>query len=204
MRTTPPSRGCSTDWSAPATSTWEPTGAPPPARRRPRRGGGLRAVRPRRRRGGSGGWTREWGLVVPAGNPDGVDGLADLVDRDLRFVDRAADSGLRASLDTELDRLADARGVDRRDLIDAIDGYDLTVKGFESPARKVIGGAADVGLGLRATADTLDCGFVPLGTESVRVLANPDRTNKPGVEALRSALDTHLDDALVGLSGFDS
>ncbi|GAB6861642.1 molybdopterin biosynthesis protein [Haloplanus litoreus] len=151
-----------------------------------------------------GGWTREWGLVVPAGNPDGVDGLADLVDRDLRFVDRAADSGLRASLDTELDRLADARGVDRRDLIDAIDGYDLTVKGFESPARKVIGGAADVGLGLRATADTLDCGFVPLGTESVRVLANPDRTNKPGVEALRSALDTHLDDALVGLSGFDS
>jgi len=150
-----------------------------------------------------GGWTREWGLVVPAGNPEGIDGLADLVDRDLRFVDRATDSGLRASLDAELDRLAEARGVDRRDLTDAIDGYDLTVKGFESPARKVIDGAADAGLGLRSTAETLDCGFVPLGTESVRVLANPDRTNKPGVEALRSALDSHLDDALADLDGFE-
>ncbi|OYR95157.1 molybdenum cofactor biosynthesis protein MoeA, partial [Halorubrum sp. E3] len=32
-----------------------------------------------------GGWTREWGLVVPDGNPDDVTGIADLIDRDLRF-----------------------------------------------------------------------------------------------------------------------
>ncbi|GAB3327516.1 molybdopterin biosynthesis protein [Haloplanus salinarum] len=151
-----------------------------------------------------GGWTREWGLVVPAGNPAGVDGLADLVDRDLRFVNRATDAGLRASLDAELDRLADRRATERRDLTAAIDGYELTVKGFESPARKVLDGAADAGLGLRATADTLDCGFVPVGTESVRVLANPDRTDKPGVTALERAVESALDGAVADLDGFEA
>jgi molybdenum cofactor synthesis domain-containing protein len=150
-----------------------------------------------------GGWTREWGLVVPAGNPEGIEGLADLIDRDLRFINRARDSGLRASLDAELDRLADDRGADRRDLTDAIDGYDLTVKGFESPARKVLAGAAAAGLGLRTTAERLDCGFVPLGVESVRVLANPDRTAKPGVETLRTVLDAELDAVAASLAGVD-
>jgi putative molybdopterin biosynthesis protein len=151
-----------------------------------------------------GGWTREWGLVVPAGNPDGVGGLADLVDRDLRFVNRATDFGLRASLDAALDELADERSADRRELTDAIDGYELTVKGFESPARKVLAGDAAVGLGLRATADALDCGFVPLGTESVRVLANPERTDAPGVASLRSVLETHLDDVASSIAGIDA
>jgi len=151
-----------------------------------------------------GGWTREWGLVVPAGNPEGIEGLSDLVDRDLRFINRATDFGLRASLDAALDSLADDRDTDRRDLTDAIDGYSLTVKGFESPARKVLAGAAAAGLGLRVTADALDCDFVPLGTESVRVLANPERTDKPGVESLRSVLDAHLDDTVASLAGFDA
>jgi putative molybdopterin biosynthesis protein len=151
-----------------------------------------------------GGWTREWGLVVPAGNPEGIEGLADLVDRDLRFSNRSTDAGLRASLDAALDALAADRDVDRRDLTDAIDGYGLTVKGFESPARKVLAGDAAAGLGLRATADALDCAFVPLGTESVRVLANPDRADKPGVDSLRSALDARLDDVTASLAGFDA
>jgi molybdenum cofactor synthesis domain-containing protein len=151
-----------------------------------------------------GGWSREWGLVVPAGDPDDVSGLADLVDRDLRFVNRARDAGLRASLDAALDDLAADRGVDRRDLTDAIDGYELAVKGFESPARTVVDGDAAAGLGLRATADALGCGFVPLGVESVRVLANPDRTDKPGVESVRSVLDTHLDEVASSLPGYDA
>jgi len=151
-----------------------------------------------------GGWSREWGLVVPPGNPEGIEGLAALIDRDLRFVNRARDAGLRASLDAELDRLADERGVERRDLTDAIDGYDLTVKGFESPARKVIDSGAAAGLGLHTTAESLGCGFVPLGVESVRVLANPDRIDKPGVESLRAALDAHLDEVVGALAGVDA
>ncbi|ELZ22156.1 molybdopterin biosynthesis protein [Natrinema limicola] len=133
-------------------------------------------------------WEREWGLVVRTGNPDEIEGLADLVDRDRRFVNRTTDSGLRSSLDAAIADLADDRGTTRRELTDAIDGYDLGLRAHESPARKVIAGDADAGLGLRETADRLDLGFVPLGEQPVRVLANPDRTAKDGVRELEAAL----------------
>jgi putative molybdopterin biosynthesis protein len=150
-----------------------------------------------------GGWSRAWGLVVPAGNPDDVSGLADLVDRDLSFVNRGADSGLRTSLASALADLADERGVDRHEVTDAVRGWDLTARAFESPARSVAAGDAEAGLGLRATATKLGLGFVPVGTEQVRVLANPDRTDKPAVERLADELDD-VDDALVELDGFDT
>lgn len=133
-------------------------------------------------------WKREWGLVVPAGNPAELEGLADLVDRDLRFINRTTDSGLRSSLGASVADLADERGVDRHDIVDAIDGFDLGLRAHESPARKVIAGDADAGLGLRETADRLDLGFVPLGEQPVCVLANPDRTEKEGVRELEAAL----------------
>jgi putative molybdopterin biosynthesis protein len=147
-----------------------------------------------------GGWTREWGLVVPAGNPADVTGLADLVDRDLRFVNRDTNSGLRTSLGTAVAELAEERGTTRHDLVEAIDGFELTVKAVESPARKVQAGDADAGLGLRATADRLGLGFVPLGEQSVVVHANPDRVEKVGVRAVAAAVDT-VDDLTDGLAG---
>ena len=148
-----------------------------------------------------GGWTREWGLVVPAGNPVDVTGLGDVVDRDLRFVNRSTDSGLRRSLDGALDALADERSTSRRELTEGIAGYDLTVRAFESPARKVIAGDADVGLGLRETAARLDCGFVSLGEQSVVVRAAPDRADRDAVAELATALDD-LADLLDGLAGY--
>jgi putative molybdopterin biosynthesis protein len=150
-----------------------------------------------------GGWEREWGLVVLRGNPDDVSGLADLVDRDLRFVNRGTDSGLRSSLDAVFDDLAADRDASRRDLTDAVEGYDLTVKAHESPARKVAAGAADVGLGLRATAERLGLEFVSLGAQTVRVRANPERTGRESVAALDDALDA-LDPILSSLPGYEA
>jgi putative molybdopterin biosynthesis protein len=147
-------------------------------------------------------YEREWGLVVPAGNPEEVAGLADLVDRDLRFVNRGSDSGLRTSLGNALADLADERGATRHDLVEAIDGFELAAKAHESPARKVAAGRADAGLGLRATAEKLNLGSIPVGTETVRVLANPERVEKAGVRDLRRALDDELDAVLSELPGF--
>ncbi|OVE85383.1 molybdopterin biosynthesis protein [Natronolimnobius baerhuensis] len=135
-------------------------------------------------------WEREWGLIAQAGNPNEIDELAALVDRDLRFVNRTTDSGLRSSLGAAIADLAEERGVERHDLVEAIDGFDLGLRAHESPARKVIAGEADAGLGLRETADRLDLGFVPVGSQSIRVLTNPDRIDKPGVRELESALET--------------
>ncbi len=134
-------------------------------------------------------WTREWGLVVPGGNPHGIDGLSDLVDDDLSFVNRTTDAGLRSTLETALEELAADRGVDRRELAEAIDGFDVAVRAHESPARKVRNGDADAGLGLRTTAEKLGMGYVPCGTERVSVVADPERAEKPGVEDLAAAID---------------
>jgi putative molybdopterin biosynthesis protein len=148
-----------------------------------------------------GAWTREWGLVVPSGNPEGIEGLGDLVDRDLRFINRTSNSGLRTTLGNAVADLAAERGVERHDLVEAIDGFDAGVRAHESPARRVLAGKADAGLGLRATAETLGMGFVPLGEETVRMLGNPERTGKSGVEALRNVL-ADGDDVLDSLAGY--
>ncbi|AXR76924.1 molybdopterin biosynthesis protein [Natrarchaeobaculum sulfurireducens] len=135
-------------------------------------------------------WEREWGLLVRPDEADEVSGLTDLVDRDLRFVNRTTDSGLRTSLGVALADLADDRGVDRHDLVESIEGFDLAVRAHESPARKVLAGDADVALGLSDTADRLDLAFVSLGHQPVRVLANPDRRGKVGVRDLERVLDS--------------
>ncbi|WP_336036450.1 molybdopterin biosynthesis protein [Halobacterium yunchengense] len=146
-------------------------------------------------------WTREWGLVVPSGNPLGVSGLADLVDGDAAFCNRTDASGLRDALDDALAALAADRDADRRALADAIDGYERAAKGTESPARAVLEGEADAGLALRATADRLGLAFVPLGEQPVRALANPERTEKAGVREVAAGL-AELDDATADLAGY--
>ena len=150
-----------------------------------------------------GAWTREWGLVVPSGNPADVRGLSDLVDRDLRLINRTTNSGLRTALGNAVADLADDRGVDRHELVEAIAGFDLAVRAHESPARKVAAGEADTGLGLRATAEKLGLEFVSLGAQTVRVHANEHRVEKRGVERLREVLDADVSDLLCDLPGYD-
>ncbi len=150
-------------------------------------------------------WRREWGLVVPAGNPDGVEGVTDLVDRDLRLANRGPESGLRTSLARLVADHADERGIDRHDAVGAVDGFESETRGLESPARRVLADRADAGVGLRATAERLGLGFVPLGEQSVRVLANPERRSKPGVDALAAALSgASFRERVATLPGYES
>lgn len=144
-------------------------------------------------------WTREWGLVVGSDNPHEIEGLSDLVERDLRFINRPTDSGLRTTLSNAVADLAAERDESRHDLVESISGFELAVRAHESPARKVATGTADAGLGLHATAEKLGLGFVPLGEERVRVLGNPDRLEKTGVTELGKALEeTAIFDELPG------
>lgn len=132
----------------------------------------------------SGGWSREWGLLVPTDNPDDISGLADLIDRDLRFVNRDRQSGLRASLETALEELASDRDSSLSECIDAINGFEMTTSAYESPPRRVHSGKADVALGLRTTASELGLDFVGIDRQRVRIHVSPDRAAKAGLEAL--------------------
>ncbi len=135
-----------------------------------------------------GSWEREWGLLV-GDAADDVSGLADLVDGDYRFINRTTDSGLRTSLGVAVANLADDRGLDRDDIVESIDGFGVGLRAHESPARNVLAGEADVALGLAETASQLDLEFVSLGTQPVRVLTNPDRTQKAAVCELETILE---------------
>jgi len=134
-------------------------------------------------------WEREWGLVVPPGNPEGVSGLADLVDREIRLVNRPTASGLRTGLDEAFAALADERGTTTHGLTETVAGFGVALRAVESPARTVAAGDADAGLGLRATAAKLDLGFVSVDTQTVRALAAPNRRGKPSVAAFEAILD---------------
>ena len=142
-----------------------------------------------------GGWVREWGLVVPEGNPAGISDVVDLADLDGQFANLDASISLRDAFD---ERLA-ATDVDPDD----IDGYRRSLLGIESPARSVVAGRADVGPGLRATAADLALGFVPIGTQRLRVMLNANRATKASVEQLRSLLADSLDNLISTLPGYE-
>ena len=133
-------------------------------------------------------WRREWGLAVPAGNPDGVDSLADLQHR--QFANLDEDVWLRAALESAL---TDA-GVDGDD----IEGYRRELPGLESAARSVAAGRADAGLALRRTADSLDLSFVGIGEQDVSLVAAPERREKDGLAALDAAIDEFEFEGVVG------
>jgi len=143
-----------------------------------------------------GSWTREWGLLVPEGNPDGVTGLESLVEEVLSFVNRPRDSGLRATFDAALGEL------DLGNASENISGYERSARAHESPARMVARSDVDAGLGLRCSADRLGLGFVSLGFEDVRVAAAADRAGKAGVAALAGAINDGA--VFESLTGYES
>jgi putative molybdopterin biosynthesis protein len=145
---------------------------------------------------------REWGLVVPDGNPMDITGLEDLVSGDARFVNRNRDSGLRDSFADEIERYAEAAGMPTHEITDAIDGFEFTVRAHESPARRIAAGDADAGLGLGWTAASLGLDFVSLGWQPVRVHAADERREKSGVAALESVLETDLRSETEGRAGY--
>ncbi|MFB6154137.1 MAG: molybdopterin biosynthesis protein [Halodesulfurarchaeum sp.] len=147
-------------------------------------------------------WDREWGLIVPDGNPAGITDLASLLDGEHRFVNRDRDSSLRKAFEGALKDLADERGVDEGELQGAIDGFDFAVRAHESPARRVRRGDADVGLGLRVTAEALGLGFVSLGWETLQVVLAAERREKDGVAELEAVMTGGLQERLEDRVGY--
>jgi putative molybdopterin biosynthesis protein len=129
-------------------------------------------------------WRREQGIIVPAGNPDGITGVDDLLHRTVAL--RATGTGTRVLLE----RLLRETGGDPGEL------RGPEVATHLEAAIAVAAGLADAAVGLRAVAETAGLGFVALGWEPYE-LALPE-------DALGAAADllAALDDA-PALPGFD-
>ena len=124
---------------------------------------------------------RQQGLIVAAGNPQGVQGVAALVRPGVRFVNRQPGSGTR--LLTE-HLLAEARLLPEH------------VAGFHGPcedthvavAAAVASGAADAGIGIEAAAAQFGLGFVPLAEEAYYLVCLKEALDRAAVLRLRGLL----------------
>src|SRR3954451_11089231 len=135
-------------------------------------------------------WRREQGLLVPPGDPRGVQRIADLAK--LRIVRRPAGTGTR----TLLDRLLLDDDIDP----DAISGP--TVELHLDVALAVATGEADAGLGLRSAATPMALDFVPLAWEPFQIATT--RTQTGGLAPLLAALaDPATAERIVALGGYD-
>ncbi|HAO22444.1 MAG TPA: molybdopterin biosynthesis protein, partial [Desulfobacteraceae bacterium] len=100
---------------------------------------------------------RDQGFMVLPGNPKNIKGIEDLAREDIRFINRQGGSGTRILLDYRLKQI----GTDPAN----IKGYETEEFTHMSVAVAVLSGAADVGLGIYASAKALKLDFIPVVTE---------------------------------------
>ena len=121
---------------------------------------------------------RSQGLIVAAGNPLGLTGLADLPRA--RLANRGLGSGTRVLFDELLAQAGIAPA--------SIRGYDSSESSHSAVAQAVASGAADAGLGIEAAARARGLGFVPLVQEHYFLVCLKDILDEPATLALRELL----------------
>ena len=126
----------------------------------------------------------EQGFIVPAGNPRGIRTAGDLARPDVRLVNREVGTGARALLDAQLA----GAGLSQ----DRVNGYGGSVGSHLAVAEAVAAGLADVGIGVRAAAQALGLGFVPLAEERYDLVIPRAFFELPPVQALFETLHSPL------------
>ena len=119
---------------------------------------------------------------MPYGNPKGIKGIEDLEREDITFINRQAGSGTRVLLDYKLEQL----GIDRA----RISGYENEEFTHMSVAVAVLGGTADVGLGIYAAAKALNLDFIPVVTEQYDLVIPEVYYESPNIQVLLETINT--------------
>ena len=119
---------------------------------------------------------RQQGLVVAAGNPHGVRGLADLTAKGLRVVRRQREAGSHLLLAHLLER----EGLSLDDLTAA----EETARSETDLGLAILEGRAEAGLAVEAVARTLKLGFVPLMRERYDLLLRRRDYFEPPLQTL--------------------
>ncbi len=137
---------------------------------------------------------REQGLMVATGNPLGLATPADLAEKEARFVNRNRGSGTRLWLDHHLA----SSGIDTA----RISGFDHEVNTHTAAAVEIAAGDADAALGIRAAAERLGLGFVPLFSERYDLVIPEDVYTTEDMERILDRLHgrtfRHAVDNIIG------
>jgi putative molybdopterin biosynthesis protein len=139
---------------------------------------------------------RQQGLIVAPGNPLGLAGLRDLVEKRPLFINRQRGSGTRQLLDYQLRKEGLAP--------EGIDGYHRELYTHLAVAAAVKSGAADVGLGILAAARALELEFIPIASERYDLAVRPDALESDSMRLLLEIIaGEELRAAVAPLGGYD-
>jgi molybdate-binding protein len=139
---------------------------------------------------------RQQGIIVPAGNPQDLQSLADLTRPEVVFVNRQPGSGTRVWLDVQLKRAGVAH--------ELVSGYGHEESTHLGVARTVAEGRATAGLGIWAAAGAYGLGFVPLGEERYDLVIPLESWDDPALDVLRAVLGSaKFLEAVTALGGYD-
>jgi putative molybdopterin biosynthesis protein len=105
---------------------------------------------------------REQGLIIRKGNPKKIQGLKDLLQNDVTFVNRQSGSGTRILLDHTLQTLSLKAS--------QIRGYEKDEFTHMAVASTVASGMADAGMGILPAARALGLDFIPIAKERYDLL----------------------------------
>ena len=125
---------------------------------------------------------RQQGLILPKGNPDKVQGLSDIVEKKLAFINRQPGSGTRILFDFSLKE----NGLSAAD----VPGYENEEYTHMSVAVAVLSGRARAGLGIKAAALALKLDFLPVVTESYDLVIPEIYYHLPKIQALLCAIQS--------------
>jgi molybdate transport repressor ModE-like protein len=123
---------------------------------------------------------RRQGLMLRPGNPLHIDGVADLLRPDVRFVSRAPGSGTRLLLETLVAR----QGLDPSALGSPTGGEHT----HSAVAAHVASGMADVGFGVETSARQFGLEFIPVQTERYGLLVPPSVMGAPTMQTMLAQL----------------
>lgn len=140
---------------------------------------------------------RTQGMMVRAGNPLAIRGVADFTRGNVRFLNRQPGSGTRLLLDLLL----------REARIDASDipGYKSIEHTHSAVAALIATGQADVGLGIEAAARAAGLDFIPLLTEDYLLAIRQDHLEHTAVRTLLAILQGDAFRRMVAeLPGYDA
>ncbi len=122
----------------------------------------------------------EEGIVLAAGNPKGITGIADLARSGVLIVNREPGAGCRFLLDSQLH--------DSRIPAHRVQGYDQVVRGHLPAARMVLSGEVDCCISTRAVAQVLGLDFVPLARRPYHLVIRRTSLKLPAVQAFLELL----------------
>lgn len=125
---------------------------------------------------------RDLGFVVAPKNPLQIQGVEDLTQKGVRFINRQKGSGTRLLLDHHLKR----SGVNPSKM----NGYEREVFTHFEVGLSILSGEADVGIATRAVSQLLGLSFIPITQESFDMILDQSTFFEKGIQAFIEILNS--------------